>query len=146
MKTGHDLPNSQNTGEKAVSDIVVIYAKVDESEARKFSEHLESEVLISGNDTTITMLDDTQMASQHSTFVFLFLTKSFCEDSWPRLSQENFIRNSLYGSDIILVPIFTKTRSTVDFKIPLGIKTLKGLRYCDRDDFYKASVLRLLSN
>lgn len=153
MKNEQDLSNSQTTGGKAetVPGITIIYAKVDENEAREFSEHLQSEVLISEKCKTITMLDDTQMgkleeASQHSLFVFLFLTKSFCEDSWPRVSQEDCIRNSLYGTDTIrvLVPIFTKSRSTADFKIPFGINILKGLRYCDRDDFYKASVLQLL--
>jgi hypothetical protein len=155
MKTEQDPSNSPNTGgiPDSAPGIVIIYAKVDESEAMKFCEHLQSEVLISQKYKTITMLDDTRMknleeVSQNSNFLFLFLTKSFCDDFWPILSREDFIRNTLYETDSVrvLVPIFTTSRSTADYKIPLGLNILKGLRYCNRDELYKASVLQLLFN
>lgn len=136
-----------------IYNIIIIHAKEDTPDVLEFKEHLVTNVLKSKDTTTISIVSfDTSMmvnitkALTKSRFAFLFLTRSFCEESWPRLSQESVVRNVLYGDDsgCIMVPIFTVNRSESTFKIPLGINILKGLRYCDRDQFYKASVIKLL--
>ncbi|XP_062609606.1 uncharacterized protein LOC134271423 [Saccostrea cucullata] len=142
-------------GTKKTLTIVVIYAKEDGDEASTFKEHLQNDILQSERNLNveIKMLNDTEIksleeSSEEARFAFLLLTKAFCEDSWPRVSQENYIRALLYGTEgkSTLVPIFTKNRGTADFRIPMGLNILKGLRYCDRDEFYKASMIKLLFN
>ena len=135
-----------------VSDITIIYSDDDEKDAFDFKEHLSTHVLESQISTKVsiivfdvTKMESLQKAFGNSRFIFLFLTRTFCKEVWPKLSQESFISDGLYnngGCDI--VPIFTVNRKNADFKIPLGLNILKGLRYCDRDDFYKASVIKLL--
>ena len=90
-------------------------------------------------------MESLQKAFEDSRFIFLFLTRTFCEEIWPKLSQESFFSDVLYNNTgCVIVPIFTMIRKNVNFKIPLGLNILKGLRYCDRDDFYKASDIKLL--
>lgn len=134
-------------------DIAIIYDKEDFQDVLEFKEHLVTDVLESKDKQNIsvvsfdtTMMKNIREALTKSRFAFLFLTRSFCEESWPRLSQESVVRNVLYGdeSGCIIVPIFTVNRSESTFKIPLGLNVLKGLRYCDRDQFYTASVIKLL--
>ena len=134
------------------SDITIITSAEDQKEAFDFKEHLSTHVLESQSTLKISIIlfdvfkmESLQKAFEDSRFIFLFLTRTFCEESWPKLSQESFISDALYNnSGCDIVPIFTVNRKNANFKIPLGLNILKGLRYCDRDDFYKASVIKLL--
>ena len=134
------------------SDITIISSHEDEREAFDFKEHLSTHVLESKSTLKISnilfdvfKIESLQKAFEDSRFIFLFLTRTFCEEIWPKLSQESFISDVLYNDcGCAIVPIFTVNRKNANFKIPLGLNVLKGLRYCDRDDFYKASVIKLL--
>ena len=134
------------------SDITIITSAEDQKEAFDFKEHLSTHVLESQSTLKISIIlfdvfkmESLQKAFEDSRFIFLFLTRTFCEEIWPKLSQESFISDVLYNdSGCVIVPIFTVNRKNANFKIPLGLNILKGLRYCDRDDFYKASVIKLL--
>ena len=134
------------------SDITIITSAEDQKEAFDFKEHLSTHVLESQSTLKISIIlfdvfkmESLQKAFEDSRFIFLFLTRTFCEKIWPTLSQESFISDVLYNdSGCVIVPIFTVNRKNANFKIPLGLNILKGLRYCDRDDFYKASVIKLL--
>ena len=159
MPTAMDIKHQKDTAitekqiEKAYnSDITIIYSDGDEREAFDFKEHLSTHVLESQSTLKISIIlfdvsktESLQKAFDNSRYIFLFLTRTFCEESWPKLSQESFISDALYNkSGCDIVPIFTVNRKNANFKIPLGLNILKGLRYCDRDDFYKASVIKLL--
>ena len=134
------------------SDITIITSAEDQKEAFDFKEHLSTHVLESQSTLKISIIlfdvfkmESLQKAFEDSRFIFLFLTRTFCEEIWTKLSQESFISNVLYNDcGCVIVPIFTVNRKNSNFKIPLGLNILKGLRYCDRDDFYKASVIKLL--
>lgn len=150
MDTEQDYHSVQK--EEMDYDITIIHAHEDTQDALEFKTHLITNVFASLRNVRISIISDDSMtesivkALTKSRFAFLFLTRSFCEESWPKLSQESVVRNVLYGDDsgCIIVPIFTMNRSDSTFKIPLGLNVLKGLRYCDRDQFYKASVIKLL--
>ena len=143
-----EIQNKEENG----TDITIITSAEDQKEAFDFKEHLSTHVLESQSTLKISIIlfdvfkmESLQKAFEDSRFIFLFLTRTFCEEIWPKLSQESFISDVLYNdSGCVIVPIFTVNRKNANFKIPLGLNILKGLRYCDRDDFYKASVIKLL--
>jgi hypothetical protein len=79
--------------------------------------------------------------------VFVFLTESFCSTHWTNYRSTEGVRQMLVGNGpATLVPIFTVKRTQANFRVPFGLNCLKGLRYCDGDEFYRNSVRKTLTD
>lgn len=77
--------------------------------------------------------------------VFVFLTESFCSAHWTNYRSSESVRQMLVGNGpTALVPIFTIKKTQANFRVPFGLNTLKGLRYCDGDEYYRNSVRKTL--
>ena len=128
--------------EKRHIDVLVIYAENDKNEAENFIKLLKlvcrdcpEEIRIDGVDafyyigSTFRRLEE---AVNYSTYMFLFLTKSFVEDAWTSLSGEACLQESLDNPDKrwCVIPIHTQSRASSNYNQPFGLKPLKGI-HCD---------------
>lgn len=139
-------------------DVLVIYADTDKCKAEDFIELLrmvcascKEPIRIEGVDafyyisTSFRRLEE---AVNYSTYMFLFLTKSFVDDAWTSLSGDACLQESLENPDKrwCVIPIHTQARASSDYNQPFGLKPLKGI-HCDhviksrRESFMERSDL-----
>lgn len=143
-------------------DVMVLYSENDYSDAEKFRAHLENEifpenpgkikaVLYDGPELeglSSSKLQHLDGGFQRCTFTFVFLTSQFVECDWCNLSSENCLMEAIYNKEKkwCVVPVYTVQRNKADFRIPMGLNSLKGINYYNSDDFYRKGVRRLIGD
>jgi hypothetical protein len=143
-------------------DVMVLYSENDYLDAEKFRAHLENDifpeepgkikaVLYDGPDLeglSSSKLQHLDAGFQRCTFTFVFLTSQFVECDWCNLSSENCLMEAIYNKEKkwCVVPVYTVQRNKADFRIPMGLNSLKGINYYNSDDFYRKGVRRLIGD
>lgn len=124
-------------------DIVLVYGESDCDEALAFKEILTKFITLQdGKPPSICVLDQNEHlnyinsrfshmeeALRRSTYMFLFLTKDFCGDSWAQLQRDECLMESIHNPEKkwCVVPILTKSRKEADYQLPFGLRALKGV-------------------
>lgn len=124
-------------------DIVLIYSENDRDQALAFRDILTRFIVMEDNKhPSICVLDQSthlahinsrfthmEEALRRSTFMFLFVTKDFCVDSWSQLQRDECLMESINNPEKkwCVVPILTKPRKEADYSLPFGIRALKGV-------------------
>lgn len=154
----HRLPVNLKTG---YYDVMILYSPTDFKAAEKYREHLKSLEMESGREVRAVLCDDSELESlaaskfQHldeafkrCTFAFVFLTKQFCENEWCQLSSEECLMESIYNPKRkwCVVPVYTIQRSKADFRVPMGLNSLKGVNYYNNDEFYRRGLKKLIGD
>lgn len=143
-------------------DVMILYAEDDRELATKYRDHLMNDIVLEGGRRVMAVLyDDEELVSiaggklksldygfQRCTFAFIYLTKSFCQCEWSTLSSEECLMESIYNPEKkwCVVPVYTVSRSKANFKIPMGLNSLKGVNYYNDDDFYRRGLRRLIGD
>lgn len=143
-------------------DVMILYAEDDRILATKYRDHLMKDILLEGGRHVKAVLyDDEELVSiaggklksleygfERCTFAFIYLTKSFCQCEWSTLSSEECLMESIYNPEKkwCVVPVYTVSRSKANFKIPMGLNSLKGVNYYNDDDFYRRGLRRLIGD
>jgi hypothetical protein len=143
-------------------DVMVLYSENDYLDAEKFRAHLEKDifpedpgkikaVLYDGPELeglSSSKLQHLDGGFQRCTFTFVFLTSQFVECDWCNLSSENCLMEAIYNKEKkwCVVPVYTVQRNKADFRIPMGLNSLKGINYYNSDDFYRKGVRRLIGD
>ena len=153
------MPNFLKVG---YYDVMILYSEVDREAAEEYKEHLQRDILLEkGHRVKCVLYDDDDMISlagskikaleygfQRCTFAFVYLTKSFCDCEWCAFSSEECLMEAIYNKEKkwCVVPVYTVARNKADFKIPMGLNSLKGVNFYNNDDFYRRGMRRLIGD
>lgn len=129
--------------------VLILHAPDDTAEVTSFLRQVEEimsdyilDITLFSDDKNIDKFND---IVKETHIVLVFMTETLCTRHWVNYNNTVTVNSMLSGNGpAILVPIFTATRAQAKFKVPLGLNCLKGLRYCDQDEFYRRSVRRTL--
>lgn len=129
--------------------VLILHAPDDTAEVTSFLRQVEEimsdyilDITLFSDDKNIDKFND---IVKETHIVLVFMTETLCTRHWVNYNNTVTVNSMLSGNrPAILVPIFTATRAQAKFKVPLGLNCLKGLRYCDQDEFYRRSVRRTL--
>ncbi|KAL3865804.1 hypothetical protein ACJMK2_043155 [Sinanodonta woodiana] len=143
-------------------DVMVLYSEENQKDAHEFCQHLRSEITLKNGESVkavlydceeLTSLDASKLkhlekSLERCTYVFIFMTKEFCEDKWMALSSEECLMKAIYDEEKrwCVVPVYTVSRRNAKFKIPMGLNSLKGINYYNNDQFYRNGVSRLIED
>ncbi|KAK3589016.1 hypothetical protein CHS0354_031273 [Potamilus streckersoni] len=143
-------------------DVMVLYCEDNQNKAREFCEHLRRDIKLKSGESVKAVLYDCEeltslavsklrhleKALERCTYVFIYMTKEFCEDTWMELSSEECLMKAIYDEEKrwCVVPVYTVSRRNANFKIPMGLNSLKGINYYNNDQFYQSGVSRLIED
>ncbi|CAC5378230.1 unnamed protein product [Mytilus coruscus] len=143
-------------------DVMVLYSEADYQEAEYFRAHLEKDifpnepgkikaVLYDGPELeglSASKLQHLDSGFQRCTFTFVYLTKQFVECDWCSLSSETCLMEAIYNKDKkwCVVPVYTVQRNKAEFRVPMGLNSLKGINFYNADEFYCKGVRRLIGD
>lgn len=141
---------------------MLLYSEDDRGVTEDFKHHLENDifpekpgkikaVLYDGPEfegLSASKLQHLEAGFKRSTFTFVYLTKQFVECDWCALSSETCLIEAIYNKDKkwCVVPVYTVQRNKADFRIPMGLNSLKGINYYNPDEFYRKGVRRLIGD
>ena len=141
-------------------DVMILYAEADRDEAITFLRHLRNDIKLSNGESIKAALydegelrclsgynlDQLEKAFERCSFTFVYLTKTFVNDVWCKLTSESCLMRTVYDRkrNWRVVPVYTKRRVEYDFSIPFGINALKGISYFENDEFYRNNVSSLI--
>ena len=129
-------------------DVLLIYCDQDKSNALKFKELLQNfitlddENSISGCPPSVCVLDRNdnlewinskfdhlEEALKRSTYIFLFVTPTFCQDAWAALQKDEVLMESIDNEEKrwCVVPIHTAPKHSKQYVTPFGLRSLKGI-------------------
>ncbi|XP_063435473.1 uncharacterized protein LOC134716410 isoform X2 [Mytilus trossulus] len=143
-------------------DVMVLYSEADYQEAEHFRDHLEKDifptepgkikaVLYDGPELeglSSSKLQHLDHGFQRCTFTFVYLTKQFVECDWCSLSSETCLMEAIYNKEKkwCVVPVYTVQRNKANFRVPMGLNSLKGINFYNADEFYRKGVRRLIGD
>ncbi|KAK3586821.1 hypothetical protein CHS0354_020036 [Potamilus streckersoni] len=145
---------------KEYYDVMVLYSEDNRADARKFCDHLKNDIKLKHNESVKAVLYDEfvpqagsvfkllETALKRCTYIFFYITKEFCEDKWIELSREECLMEAIENDEKrwCVIPVHTVDPQDANFKIPIGLKSLKGIDYYYNDLFYKNGVRGLIQN
>ena len=124
-------------------DAVLFYSEEDQQRALTFMDILVKFITLQNKKPpSICVLDRTENlthiqsrfahskeALERSTYMFLFVTKHFCTDTWSEMQRDECLMESIEKPDKkwCVIPILTKPRKEADYDIPFGMRALKGV-------------------
>jgi len=126
-------------------DCVLIYSESesDLKYALNFKDILEKHLkLEDGRSPAVCILDrgdnltyvqsrfkHSDVAMERSTYMFLLLTKDFVNDAWAEMQKDECLMVSISEPERkwCVVPLYTKSKEDLDFKLPYGLRALKGI-------------------
>ena len=152
-----DMPGKLQIG---FYDVLILYCEDNRREAIKFRDHLRAEIDIEGDyeikavlydEAELQVLSNMQIGHlaagvERSTFVFIFVTKQFTDDSWMEFSSEACLMEAITNpsKQWCVVPVYTERKGTT-FRVPMSLNTLKGINYFTNDRFYRKGVAALIN-
>ncbi len=138
-------------------DAFVIYCDDDRSRVEEFMENFDEIKLYDRVKPKVVLYDNIaisigskikalEFGIDRCTYVFLFITKAFCDDSWSEFSSETCLMEAIHNPDKkwCVVPVFTEPKRSASFRVPPSLNSLKGIQYLKNDKFFKDSVAKLL--
>ncbi|GFR58410.1 hypothetical protein ElyMa_001767500 [Elysia marginata] len=143
-------------------DILLLYSKQDIREVKKFQRRIARDCFVTvgglrhrpvvkledeftSTDNPAIALDE---AYKKALYVFLFITKAFCEQDTLLFKGHACLMNALEDKKWCVIPVQTEdreTRSKNRYRLPMMLNALQAVNYWDRN-FYKESVERLLES
>lgn len=130
-------------------DIALMYADDDREEAMAFKCFLERYCFSNeGEPPKVCTIDynadmvegskikHLEVAMRVSTYVFLYITKTFCSDNWATLSKDEVLMHALNNPEKrwCIVPVLTQSKNQRDitkaYKVPFGLTSLKPVDIC----------------
>ncbi|KAL4228194.1 Transmembrane emp24 domain-containing protein 7 [Mactra antiquata] len=141
-------------------DVLILYHEDDRPAAEKFRQHLMSDIKVENGPIKTMLYDDEEMvaicgslighldqAVQRSTYVFIYMTKTFVSDKWCEFQSESCLMEAITNPYKMwcVVPVYTEKRNK-SFRVPMGLNTLKGINYYNDDQFYRKGVARLIGD
>ncbi|XP_060078427.1 uncharacterized protein LOC132557916 isoform X2 [Ylistrum balloti] len=141
-------------------DVMILYSERDQSDAESYCQSLNNLSLENGKRVKAILYNDPKLASVNSrnlknleiafercTFTFVYLTKQFCQCEWSQMASEGCLMEAIYNKDKrwCVVPVYTVRRTKADFRIPMGLNSLKGVNFYNNDDFYRRGLQSLIS-
>lgn len=142
-------------------DAMILYQDDDLPVVKKFLNRVEAEVLLNKvekpkvvlydnilPDAGISKVGELDKTLEYCTYVFLYVTKKFCQGRWTEFAAQTALMNAIDSpqSRWSVVPIFTEPKRNPTFKIPPSIRSLKGIQYWSDDKFYADSLRKLLED
>ena len=144
-------------------DAMILYTESDYQGAETFRQHLMNDIrdlpynakcrallydapeLVGLSGSKLQSLD---LSMQRCTYVFIYMTKDFIQDKWCTFSSESCLMRAIYDEERrwCVVPIYTQRRNELDFIVPMGLNSLKGINYYCNDEFYRRGVSRLIGD
>ena len=137
MITEEDVPLELKTGQY---DVLLLYADQDKADALKLKQLLERFVDFENKRVRICVIDqDLQWISspfdqmdeamKRTTYVFLYVTKTFCNDNWASMQKDNVLMTSITDPDKrwCVVPLFIDGKRNPGYTFPFGIRGFKGI-------------------
>ena len=137
-------------------DAIIFYSEEDTEDALKLKENLVRNkvkgykvkcVLHDHHSLTSrggTKLETLEYAFNHCTFVFLFLTKAFCDSEWCKFISDAFLTKAIENGEKKCIPVHTVPKEKADFEIPMFLNHVTGLELSKKS--FKQSVQHLLGN
>ena len=138
-------------------DVMILYSDDDRKAVEIFKDHLEKDIISSDRRPVDAILYDEfrlsglsfenlDRAFDKCSFTFVFLTKSFVENTWCKITSESCLMKTIHNKQKgwRVVPVFTKRRAESDFDIPMGLNALKGINYYENDEYYRKGVARMI--
>ncbi|XP_067667170.1 uncharacterized protein [Haliotis asinina] len=150
----HEMPPEMRVD---FQDAMVLYCEDDRENVMEFVDHF-SEIRLLGSDIPKIVLNDDiaisigskfkalEFGIDRCTYVFLYITKLFCVDSWSEYSSETCLMEAIHNPEKkwCVVPVFTEPKRKASFRIPPSLNSLKGIQYWTNDKFFRESVQKLL--
>lgn len=143
-------------------DAMIIYEKdSDQSQVDRFLQRVRTEVLLNQKEKPLVVLFDEVFANAgmnpikqlddslpYCTYVFLYVTKSFCVDGWTEFSSQTCLMDAILTPEKrwSVVPIFTEPKRRPTYRVPPSVRSLKGIQYWSEDKFYADSLRKLLED
>ncbi|XP_021360574.1 uncharacterized protein LOC110455018 isoform X2 [Mizuhopecten yessoensis] len=143
----------------AYYDVMVLYSEDDRAEAESLCQSLKDLSLENGKRVKAILYDamdfanakrrmfgSLEVAFERCTFAFVYLTKQFCKCEWSQIASEECLMEAIYNKDKrwCVVPVYTVQRTKADFRIPMGLNSLKGVNFYNNDDFYRRGLQSLI--
>ncbi|XP_013082536.2 uncharacterized protein LOC106067820 [Biomphalaria glabrata] len=144
-------------------DILIINAKKDTEAALGFKKHLETDIIVYVNKKPlcprVKLLDeltfdsrpyDLDFAFEKTLYVFLYVTKDFCECTWTLLQGQACLTEAIRDpkKQWCVIPVHTRSRKNQNYKLPMMLGSLRPINYWEAkgDQFYTESVRRLIES
>ena len=141
-------------------DGMVLYAESDRPKVIVFLKHLHSDIRLKNGDPIKCVpydgeelsglsglkFEQLDMAFGRCSITFMFITKTFVNDIWCKISNESVLMRMIRDKHLQwrVVPVYTKRLDDCDFNIPMGLNALKGISYYQNDEFYRKGVVTLI--
>ncbi|XP_064607609.1 uncharacterized protein LOC135472168 isoform X2 [Liolophura sinensis] len=155
-----DIPDSMVPVEVGLRcyDILLLHSEDEPENAWEVKKHLETELLLSNGERIQVLLYEELVqifrrqigclkeGMDHCTFVFILITKTFCESDLSRFLGEECLIKSIHDANKrwSVVPLFTQPKRSADYCIPTGLNCLKGISYHTRDEFYSSNMIKMI--
>lgn len=159
-KEEDDIPDSMVPVEVGFPcyDVLLLHSEEEPKNAWEIKEHLETEFRLSNGDRIQVLLYEELVemfrrqigclkeGMDHCTFVFILITKTFCESDLSRFLGEECLIKSIHDANKrwSVVPLFTQPKRSADYCIPTGLNCLKGISYHTRDEFYHSNMIKMI--
>ena len=153
----HSMPDHLKVGHY---DGMVLYAEPDRPKVMDFLKHLHSDIRLKDGDPIKCVpydgeelsglsgleFDQLDKAFGRCSITFMFITKTFVNDVWCKISHESVLMRMIRDKHLQwrVVPVYTKRLDDCDFNIPMGLNALKGISYYQNDEFYRRGVSSLI--
>lgn len=139
-------------------DVMVLYSEDDIKAVEIFKNHLEKDIILPDKRRVDVVLYDEfrlsglsfenlDRAFDKCSFTFVFLTKSFVENTWCKITSESCLMKTIHCNKQKgwrVVPVYTKRLAESDFCVPMGLNALKGVNYYNNDEYYRKGVARMI--
>ncbi|KAH9524874.1 hypothetical protein Btru_028125 [Bulinus truncatus] len=145
------------------NDILIICAHEDMKAADDFKKHLEKDIVLYVEKKPIRprvkLLENYSLGSsweyldlafEKTLYVFLYVTKDFCECTWTLLQGQACLVEAIRDPEKkwCVIPVHTKSRKNQNYKLPMMLGSLRPINYWveNVDQFYIESVRRLIDS
>ena len=123
-------------------DMVLIYAEKDQTLALLFRDILQKHIKLQDNrHVRVCVIDRSELdwisnkfkhieeAVKRSTYMFLFMSRNFVNDSWAELQGDECLQESIERPERrwCVIPIHTVPKRRCDYSTPFGLRALKGV-------------------
>ncbi|CAL1525934.1 unnamed protein product [Lymnaea stagnalis] len=144
-------------------DILIIHAEKDLTEAKQFKEHLQKDIVLHVNKKSLrprvkllqefivgSSFEYLDFAFSKSLYVFLYVTKEFCDCTWSLLQGQACLTEAIRDLERkwCVIPVHTRSRKNQNYKLPMMLGSLRPINYWkeDIDQFYTEGVRKLLDS
>lgn len=140
---------------------MILYSEDDVEAAESFKNHLVNEIKLPNEEPVRAVLYDgpelkglsglnfehLDLAFERCSYTLVYLTQPFVKNTWCKIISESCLMRTIQFNKEKgwrVVPVYTERLDECLFKIPMGLKALKGINYYRNDEFYRKGVVQLI--